>query len=158
MSLEEEVVFQRMNQGSDAKDMTAFIEALESTGLKIDRTKVNTSISRYFLLQKANSVSKSEREKRINDRFEFTCKKYMEKFMEDPSIISVSLSKEYKGGARGCDCGGTIRVWGIDYIQIKKEGVAIYTKVKDGKWSVFGYCFNCGKVEDSPKYVDSGFD
>lgn len=146
MSLEEDVVIQRMSQGSDAKDMNSFIEALESTGLKIDRVKVNTALRRYELIQKYNSQDNNKRavKKRKEYLFRKVNNQVIENFRDNnPSVVETSLVWTHSGFDQ-CDiCGEGIAEYVIKYIKmVKKDDIII--KIQSKTKVALKYCDNCG--------------
>jgi hypothetical protein len=141
MSLEEDIVTQRMSQGSDQEDMTAFVKALESTGLKINRKKVDVAVERYGLIQKYKSMNKKENKRIIEKRFKEICKSKIEQaLMKSASIISAKVKVNDITGCKNCE---KIMIgYFVKYKQINElEG--IYSIVK-GYMNHFNYCHHCG--------------
>jgi len=144
MSLEEEVVIQRMNQGSDAKDMVAFVKALESTGLKVDRTKVIVAIRRYELLQRYNHQNEDLIKERVNAKIKKISKEYLEALMIDRSIVSARIEEDGRYGRR-CECGEKRMHYNLIYEKIEKCGERLI-KMGIKHEDVIKYCFNCGEI------------
>jgi hypothetical protein len=165
MSLEEDVVIQRMNQeGSDSKDMVAFVEGLRTVGLEVDIEKVNTAIKRYNLIRKVD-INPKEKKKLIQNRFNEICKKYIEKERENPSIIDVKIrmtDRESWERYENESC-NSCHTESCDYYEIEitkiKQEAEILTRITENSASsgiLFKYCNNCGHLEKN-KSPDARF-
>lgn len=145
MSLEEDVVIQRMNQGSDAKDMDSVIEELERIGLKVDKNKVNVAIERYELIQKYNSQDNGKRviRKETEKQFGLIKKMLIERFMEDSSITGVKLKKLM--GKYSCPIckKKELREYVIGYKKLKEVNNR-FVSTDECVSECITFCFACG--------------
>ncbi len=147
MSLEEELVTKILKDGKTEADVRETCKSLVASGyFGLDPKKIEVSLRRYELLQRANSVSEKDRKKRIQERFEFVKKNLIEKFMEDPSITEVWLTTPKKGNECICDVcqGNNAYIYHVNYTQVKEnKGIFIRLDIKHP--DPIGYCFNCGE-------------
>jgi hypothetical protein len=145
MSLEEELVNNILKEGKTEKDVLETCKDLVEKGfLNLNPKKVETSLRRYELIQKYNSISRIGRKKEIRKKFKEICKSKIEEVLgENPSIISARIKVIYRGNY--CNCNKIKITYIVESKRIKEEG-GIFSSFKE-KSDAFNYCHHCGRAE-----------
>ena len=147
--LEEEVVFQVMDETDDGVYLQDKVGALRELGFKIDSKKVKIAQERYKLLQAYNSQDNSKRA--IRKRKKKTFKKVIADRIEiikgnDPTVISCKP-------VLYCNCGlcpscedRMLEKVNIRTTHLVKSEKSYHKVTKSHQSNRFAYCQNCEEV------------
>jgi hypothetical protein len=156
MSLEEETVFQVMNQKHDRKYLSDVIDGLRDLGLRMDDKKVESSLQRYEILQEYNSQNSDRKalRKKIKAKIDEKTKQEIEKlrlnsFVQSVTRIYTTRLGSMCNGAHCPSCSSRTRTMMAKIRVIRKSDGEVYFSFKAIR-GLFNFCKTCGTIT---KYV-----
>ena len=148
MSLEQELVFQEINEGKDRQHLLDTIEALRELDVKVDSSKIETALKRHELLQEYERDQKKDFKTIIRKKVERLTEKTIKELEEDPHILSVILQKDYREICFNCSSLGCTSVGRSAKITYITGGDESHRHLKEwGYFGLYSYCEHCGNIK-----------